>query len=418
VVDPKAASWAAALFVLWFASLTFWHTAQPDGFAAMFMCFGFLPLLLTERPGWGGAVWAGVMVGLAAAIKPHYAALLLVPAVCYALTFRSRPAAVVGRTAGAALAAVVTVGAFVAWFAYRGALDALVDVHLLYNAQAYSSGSAVALGPRLRGLFEYVLAGELFVILLPAALFGLSRLRRRHPAAAWTLVTWAALAALSVVLQNKFFDYQWIPMFPPVVVLAVSGLHAALEGATPREAAQGPPTGPASSPASEPGLGHALFLVVLVHACIQPAFEVVNWASHVAGLRDRAAYYDTFGVPGDDYRMVQHIEATSGAEDRLVVLGWNMEVLYMTDRPTVSRLAYSLPVWMGEDTGLRDEYRAELMSDLRADPPELIVVAEQAEPLTGRPVSLEDFAEFNRFLAERYQPDVQYGPLALFRLRP
>lgn len=418
--DRRTASWAAALFALWFAGLTFWHTAQPDGFAAMLLCLGVLPLLLEDRGDDGGALraglaraaWSGVAIGVTVAIKPHYAAFLAVPALYYATALRRTPTRAIGRIAAAGLGSVATIVAVAAWFAYRGALDELVEVHLLYNAQAYSSGATLAVGQRLRGLFEYVLTGEVFVVLLPAVLLGVVRLARRDRVATATLGAWAALALAGVVLQNKFFDYQWIPIFPPLVIFGVIGLRSALASVAPT------PGVPDARGSISVGLGHALFLVVLVHASIQPAFEVANWASYVVGLRDKEAYYDTFGVPGADLRMVEHIEANSEPEDRLIVLGWNLEILYMTDLPTVSRLAFSLPVWMGEGTALREEYREELMRDLRATPPELIVVAEQAEPLIGRPVSLDDFRAFSDYLAERYRPEVEFGPLALYRLNP
>lgn len=411
--DGATARWAAALWVVWFAGLTFWHTAQPDGFAAMFLALGLLPLAAADRPSAGRSALAGAMIGSAVAIKPHYAALLVVPAVHAWLASGRHARRAVGMTFVAAAAALVVPALMVAWFAYRDALDSLIEVHVRYNAAAYSSGATLALGSRLRGLVEYVRAGELFVVLLPAAVYGALRLRRDRPVAAWTLVSWAAVALAGVVLQNKFFDYQWIPMFPPVSILAVLGLRAGILGT-----ATGPSRPPVVAGREERVLlGHVLAGVIFVHAAVHPAFEVVNWASHVAGARDRVSYYDTFGVPGDDLRMVEHIRATSRPGDRLVVLGWNLEVLYMTGLPTVSRLAFSLPVWMGEGTELQAAYRAELMNDLHAAAPELVVVAEQAEPLIGRPVSLDDFEEFRKFLGDRYERDVAFGPLALYRLR-
>ena len=404
--DRRSGPWAAALFVLWFASLTFWHTAQPDGFAAMILGIGFLPLLRSGEPRLSLSAAAGVAVGLATAIKPHYAAFLAVPAVFHWAVAPRRLRSQLAHAGAAAAGAVATVGAILGWFAIRGALDELIEVHILYNAQAYSSGSALALGERLRGIFTYVLSGELFVVLLPAALLGLVRLHRSDRVAFWTLSAWAGIAFAGVVLQNKFFDYQWIPMFPPVAILAVVGLHGSLTGGS---AGLG-------SAASRPGLGHMLFLVILVHASIQPAFEVVNWVTHVTGIRDKAAYYDTFGVPGPDHRMAEYIREHSEPEDHLIVMGWNIELLHMTGRPTMSRLAYSLPVWMGEGTGLRERYRDELMDDLLATPPELIVVAPQAEPLLGREVAMDEFPAFERLLADRYEAEVTFGDLLLYRL--
>ena len=415
--DREAAPWAAAVFMLWFAGLTFWHTAQPDGWASMLLCIGFVPLLRAgPQTKFRRDLWAGLMVGLTVLIKPNYAAFLAVPAVWYWSHRRHGISRIPGHMAVVALSAAATVGLALAWFAYRGALDALIEVHILYNAQAYSSGSSLAVGERLRGVFEYVLTGNMAVIVLPVAAFGAVRLYGGHRPMFWSLLTWAAVAAAGVVLQNKFFDYQWAPLFPPIVILGAVGLHQALVAAP---SFSNVPGGGRENvdERTGPGLGHVLFCAILLHASIQPASEVVNWTSYMVGLRDKAAYYDTFGVPGPDYRMVDYIESIGGPEDRLFIMGWNIEILYMTGRETVSRLGYSLPVWMGEGTPLREQYRAELMRDLTTRPPEMIVVAPQAKRLLGETVTLEDFFEFNEFLANQYDPEARFGDLELYVLR-
>jgi hypothetical protein len=399
----RAAAWAAALFVLWFASLSFWHTAQPDGFAGMILCAGFFPLLRQTPllPSLPRCVVAGLAIGLTIAIKPHFAAFMLVPLA--AMIGAKQPARHwIAGMAGVIVAALATVGFVIGWFVARGAFDALVEAHLVYNAEAYTSGAALALGRRVRGLVEYVLDGNVFGVLLPAAIVGAIVLARAYRGEMLALVTWAAVAIGGVVLQNKYFDYQWAPMFAPVVVLGVTGLHAVLTRGAERGAAT--------------WLALALSVLVFAHAAAQPAWQSAQWLTYVTGLRGRVSYYDTFGVPGWDVRMADYIQSHSAPDDRLVIMGWNIEVLYMTDRPTVSRLAYSLPLWMGEGTDLQNRYRAEFMRDLHRDPPQLIVVAPAAEPLLGRQVSLDEFPEFAAFLSG-YEREFEAGPLELYRRR-
>jgi hypothetical protein len=161
----------------------------------------------------------------------------------------------------------------------------------------------------------------------------------------------------------------------------------------------------------------ALSCVVLVHATVHPAFEVLNWASYVTGVRDKAAYYDTFGVPGNDLRMVERLQAESRPGDRLFVMAWNAEILYATGLEPVSRFGYSLPFWMGGGSEFQARYRREVMEDLGARTPHFIVVATQAVPLVGRIAGLEEFPEFVRFLNEGYVQDAAFGDLTLYRLR-
>lgn len=399
--------WAAALLVLWYGGLTFWNTAQPDGFSAILLCVGFLPMLTADRaPGWRLAVGAGLAVGVGIAIKPTYAAFALVPAIVLLGRRLGRTAEAVLPLSALAAATLVPVAGFLGWFASRGALDSLLEVYIEYNASTYSSGSALALGARLQGLFDYVLRGNVFPVVLPAAALGFWVMLRRDAVTAWALIVWSGLAIANVVLQNKFFEYQWPPLFAPIVILGAVGLHAVVRGSTDDE--PGPATGPAGR-----RLGIALFYVIFLHAALHPAFEVLNWGTYVAGLRGPAEYYDTFGVPGDDYRMAEHLRDVSEPGDRLFVMAWNAELHYTTDLDSPSRFGYSLPFWMGEGTEYQTEFRAEAMRDLRAAPPDYIVVAPQAVPLVGREVELAEFPEFVSFLEAGYHEDVSFGDLTL-----
>lgn len=409
LTTPGTGAWAGALLILWYGGLTFWNTAQPDGFAAALLALGFLPILTPRADaGWRHAALAGLAVGICVAIKPTYAVFLLVPTILFVGRGAGRVAAWLPEVSVLVLASAVPVLAFIGWFAARGALDSLWEVYIEYNSSTYSSGSALALVPRLQGLTEYVLSGSVFPVVLPAAAVGTWVLAKRDAVAAAALVTWAALATANVVLQNKFFEYQWPALFVPSVILGAVGLHASIK----RRSESDDPSPPASR-----ALGIALFFVVFLHASIHPAFEVLNWVTHVAGVTDNASYYDTFGVPGNDYRMSEHIRASSSRDDRLFVMAWNAELLYTTDRESASRFGYSLPFWMGEGTDFQSRYRTEVMDTLRRAPPELIVVAPQALPLVGRNVDLEEFAQFARFLDDRYQLDVTFGDLSLYRLR-
>ena len=43
---PTVGRWSAIVFILWYGSMTYAYTAQPEGWVAMLMVFGIGPLLL------------------------------------------------------------------------------------------------------------------------------------------------------------------------------------------------------------------------------------------------------------------------------------------------------------------------------------------------------------------------------------
>jgi hypothetical protein len=405
--------WAAAILILWHGSLTFWHTAQPDGFVAALLCIGFLPLLGSrDRVSAGAMIVAGAAIGFSIAIKPLYAAFLVVPAVVVLGRTTGHRARAIGPAIVGLVTTLAVVAAFAAWFGVRGALADLYEVHILYNASTYSasSGGSLAIQQRLQGVVEYVLAGEVFVVLLPLALVGARALYLADRTIALAVCTWAVTAVACVVLQNKFFDYQWAPLFVPTVVLAAFGFDAVL-GPAPAD------TPPTSATVPRQQIGILLGAAVMVHAAVHPAFEVANWASYLLGMRDRASYHDTFGVPGNDLRMAEHIRELSDEDDRLFVMAWNAELIPMTGLRTVSRFGYSLPFWMGDGTDYQRRYRLEAMAALHRDPPEFVVVGAQALPLVGRVPTLSEFPAFDAFLTARYARVTAYGDLELYVLR-
>ncbi|MBW3630095.1 MAG: glycosyltransferase family 39 protein, partial [Gemmatimonadetes bacterium] len=69
-----------ALFLLWYAALNFENTAQPDGWAGVFLA-GAAAALITggRRPGPAAAIVAGALIGACTLFKPTYGMFLALP---------------------------------------------------------------------------------------------------------------------------------------------------------------------------------------------------------------------------------------------------------------------------------------------------------------------------------------------------
>ena len=111
-------------------------------------------------------------------------------------------------------------------------------------------------------------------------------------------------------------------------------------------------------------------------------------------------------------------EAVAWLEERgdpgsVFIFGWHSSVAWLSERPTVSRFGYSLPLLMGEGLELRSQYRTEAMAALEAAPPRYIVSGTQSEQIMGRRLTVADFPELAHFIATRYRPAAHLGRITI-----
>ena len=412
LTDSVIARWACLIFILWYGSGSFWHTAQPDGWASMMILVGMAPFIkATVRLTVKSLVMSGLLVGCAALIKPFFAGFLLIVllAVIVREEIRARDLATDTLIVAAsfALPAVLAAG----WFAHRGALDELIEVYLIYPAVAYTDVTLLSPASRLRGVLEYVLAGKVVVVLLPAAVLGLLRLWQTARRAALVLLGWTGLGVLIVALQNRFFEYHWTLLLPPLVLLGAVGFHAAFEEW--REHRGESPSAPRPYRAA---LAFLLFLLLVFHASVRPLYSVANWIPFALGLLPAKHYYAGFPIAGSDMLAADHIRKRTTEDDRVAVWGWNASVIYLAGCQSASKFGYSMPLLDGEGTALRQRYRREFLADLRATRPVYIVVAPQAEEVLGRSYGLADFPELESLVMDCYRKEAAFGELTLYRL--
>jgi 4-amino-4-deoxy-L-arabinose transferase-like glycosyltransferase len=388
LTDHATARWAGLLYVLWYASHSYWHTAQPDGWTGMLLIMALAPIISSRgQGGWPTMAFAGVCIGLVTLFKPPSAIFLLVPLSHLAATAQSqrltRAAAVI---AGWALPIAVTAG----WFALEGALDDLIAVHLRYSALYVS----LSPGAGLRDLVEYLLSSRVVAVALPIVVFGEIVLWRADRPAAIALGCWALLVIALVALQNRFYAYQWLPMLPAWTLLGAAALHHIRSRV--------------------PTLAAITAGVILLHCLAPIVLEEARFVSWLVGRIDRTAYYDAYGEPGKDMRAVRWLRE-QGEAGPVFVFGWHSAVAWLSERETVSRFGYSLPLMLGQDLAIRAQYRAEAISALNATPPRYILVGTQSEQILGIQVTVDDFPELAAFIRQSYREAIRFGSLTVYQ---
>lgn len=390
LMGANTGRWAAILFFLWYASHSYWHTAQPDGWVGMLLAVLFLPRFVQSRPlTTAAAVGIGIGIGLTSLVKPIYTVLLLLPAL-YSLSVEDRRPI---RTMSAVAAGwLLPITLCIAWFASRGALGDLIAVYLRYPATAYADLGRMPLSDRARGLIEYFFQAPVMAVGLPAAIAGALALWRTHRPVALVLVVWMLLTFSIVVLQGRFFAYHWLPMLPAAVLLIVAGLH----DVWPR--------------ARVLVLATAALLIALVLAPV--AWEEARFVSWIAGRIGTAAYYDGYGNAGNEMRAVEWLQK-SGRDGKVFVFGWNTGIAWLSRRETISRFGFSMPLLIGPETGIRAEYRDEVLQELRADLPRFIIVGTQSSRILRRPMTVGDFPAFAELLDNSYTKVAEFGDILI-----
>jgi Dolichyl-phosphate-mannose-protein mannosyltransferase len=386
LTDSTTGRWTAITFFLWYASYSYWHTAQPDGWCGMLTAAAMLPVLTSGRPiGLQRMTFFGVCVGLMSLVKPFYVLFAALP-LLYSFANRSRRRLM--NTAAVVTGVLLPIALCAVWFRAHGALDDLWAVYVRYPAMVYDEVGAVDFAGRARGLVDYLFQGRVVAVGLPVVIVGSLALWRTERAMAAFLVSWVVLVTFMVVLQGRFFAYQWLPLLPAAVLLGAVGFHHLLPRAR--------------------TLAVTLLAVIVLHCVVPILFEEQRFLSWAAGRIDTSTYYDGYGEPGDEMRAVAWLRH-QGHDGKVFVFGWNSGVAWLGGRETVSRFGFSMPLMIGDGRDIRAEYRDEVLGRLRADPPQYIIVGTQSQRILRRSLTIADFPALAELVSSTYTKVAEFG---------
>lgn len=434
VAGPVAASASTVLFLLWYAALDYWSTAQSDGWCAVILS-GVVALLVIEEKDaklWRTAA-AGMLIALCVLNKPLYAMFLLLPAV-RVLAQRDRGAGwMVSRwgAIGAGFAAPILVCA--AWFAAHGALDDLSEVHIRWTLSTYSGLSQPWL-TRVQATVGWILTSK-FAVALGVAVGGLVFLARTRRTDAVVIGLWLGLALLTVVAQARYWQYHWLVIYSPLAVLAGMGVHALT-----RLRAMGPtsPTNLAADREATLALRSmpvAVMAVLFGAAFFSPSLEAYRWVKAEVGLTNMQEYdrmqYGIYGRgPNTFVDIARYIASRTSERDEVLVWGNVQGINFLSARRSATRFAYPRALTNEQDTQFRPRYLREFFDDLRAGAPTYVVAIDERwcdVVLPSGPNStdhiayplrcLNELPELQRFIEERYTLERQFLNSVVFRLR-
>lgn len=337
-----------------------------------------LPLALTAGALYaaltgGQARWMavlGLLTAFAVMLKPSYfgmGAAAALTVVAFDLAHRAGKRALKNLACYAlGLMLPLALTALVFW--RLGALDDLWFAVFLHNHSYVQSGFSVsALKITLRMLFvDQPLAGLYWIALAAVVLFALGRIlqKRRQPDAAdrdvrawWLggLLLSLPMQMASIALSGKNFGHYFLEIIPALALLT-SAWPAMLLGQTRPQFLRG---------AARVGLGLALLGLVAV------------WGKglDVGSLIDVERLSATLQSPNlREYRpndLEQYIQDHSQPDQSVLIWATHVDFNYVTGRRSPTR--YIFPLHLLTQTMTGPSGFPELLSELKADPPELIV---------------------------------------------
>jgi hypothetical protein len=404
-----------ALAVLIHAELEFWHTAQPESFGGMLTVFALVQVTgpaisaASARTRLWNAALAGALFGAAFLLKPPLGGGVLV---CAAYLARAewlqspRIDLAVRPVIAAALGSLAPILLVLFWFWTRGALPALrwtlFDFTPGYTALGWHGTPQGLLWYGFTELlfgFSYVLPlGVALAILLP-------RISHREREGMMLVAGITCVHLTGIAMQAKFFQYHYAATLMVSSLVGGLGIYKGCRWLKGRSVV----------------LTAAYLGVVVVLAAERVALRH-NPGTFWERSADRLAYL-AVRVPsreqldaklyrvadydlGLDRRAARDVARLSGAGDSVFVWGFEPALYWLSGRRPSSRFIYDVPQrvrWQ------RDIARRDLLSDLRRDPPRVIVVqhGDVFQYVTGDLLdsadSLSDFPELAAILADDFR---------------
>jgi 4-amino-4-deoxy-L-arabinose transferase-like glycosyltransferase len=460
--------WSALLFAFFYYTETFWTLTQNDGIALLPMTLAVLCTFKAashqrenEQTGevistgnWGLAtnyLWpflAGVLGAYVVWYKYPFALFLAFLPAAYlilrAADRRSKP------TTGSwqlvvplafLLGVLLVLGGGALYLMSIGAWDDLLQsaqvtsqyTALTFNLADFGGLLVTALGFRWRqwGLL-WVLAALWFIIPRSRALkTGATDAQTGTPDSPslrvlgfevnthWLVMwLWLLVGLLNMLVQAKAYDYHWLPMLPPLALIAAASITRLITWLSTRLETF---TGNWQLATNHLALG-ILFLALLAFLLWSPALP------YLTGREDQVTYYNRF-VSGaaEEFTAGQSLQVANLLRERVVpgdslfIWGFRPEVYYMSGLNPATRFIFQFPL---VGSWYPPEWREEAVETLwAAMPPYALVLQVDYMPwVTGSDADsntlLQEYTEMNNWLIANYERDSQIGNFFIWRRKP
>lgn len=416
--------WAALLFGAFYFSETFWTLTQNDGIALLPMTWAMVCAVeaahaSSRRRAIVWAFAAGLLAGWVVWFKYPFALFVLALVLTLWLIRRQGHSAFDlpwRELLALSFGGLVTTGGGVIIMMMMGAWEELV-----VSAQVTASYTALGLTPQaftealITALsYRWDYWGGLIVLAGAALISGVLRRHTSQDGMAWrqwtTIVIWLGAGLAIMLVQAKGYDYHWLPMLSPLVLLAGRGLVYLIDRAAKQSER----------------LLWGMRAIALMAICAIPISNVWGRAlPYLTGREDQTAYYRHFQagefIADESLLVSEYLRARVVPTDSLFIWGFRPEVYYMSQLLPATRYIFHFPLvgdWYPQ------EWREDNVEVLwAAMPPYVLVLKGDYLPwVTGSEddsdTLLQSYDDLNDWLIYNYERDAQIGTFQIWRRTP
>lgn len=400
--DRITAEYAVILGALFATWLNFAISAQPDEWCGCALTVIVAILSSTKQAITQRSVAAcSFLVGLCVLQKPVYAVfiLLLVP-------FIDRRSRAIRKSIIAALLGFsLPIVATLIYFGFHRAVGSLIDTYLLFNLRAHVKVE----GSPAEQVRYFLYAWQAFLPLaagVPLAIFGAVVLTTRSSRLGALYLLWFSLNVFIIIVQGKYFEYQFVPLVAPVALGGGLALRQLRD--------------------FRPAAATVVLMTFILLFINDPLRSVKEWISYRSGKISRNQYDAHFVYLNKNHYdsgtirlLATYVREHSTNTDTIQVWGFDAGINYLADRAAPSRFGYTYPLEIGSKNPYLQGYRAEFLDKIHEKPPVYVLVPSQ-DAFGSMPASDQSFNEFtgfHDFVLARYNVEKTIENWTLYRLR-
>jgi hypothetical protein len=218
----------------------------------------------------------------------------------------------------------------------------------------------------------------------------------------WLIVGWGVLAGGMLVLQDRFFSYQYMPLLPPLSLLAAYGVVQWWRQAG----------GWRAKPAT--WIARVLLALVLLANAAQfartNAQTYSRFVSVASGRMDSETFYDAFNTYPRHYSfpadkaVADWVRQRTGPEDHLATMGgYGATPVYLSGRLPASRYVFTYHLFHKSivDHPMVEAMREQFLVDLEASRPSYVLLFRDLE-------EFERFGSLHAWLTTNYQLEREF----------
>ena len=302
------------------------------------------------------------------------------------------------------LGSLSVIALFVLWFFYQQSLAAFWDSVFVYNFQ-YSQAGMHGWSLYLK-LILWLL--QSFVRTMPVLIMAFYGYSRYWPAEKRLngLILWPFMALLGIIIQNKYWWYQLIPLITPALAMCAIGTASFLRKLRPSLSAKAEPIGILVSVVLLLPFGEQFHEYYQFHQIPQYLTGKISQEQFLATYRWSDRQLDILAT----WQASQHLKQMAQPGDQLFVLGFN-GTLYLYSQLSCASQYPFLP--QTPNDRCRDLVLGKIDHDLRRTNPRFIAIIKDdtlASIAEAKPLAL---VKLDAWIRQHYYLEQQFGDIDL-----